>query len=91
MGSADGVAAHILEQLQLMAKGRFVYRGPEGTQVVMVADAPEFTRNSVEEESLSGDKFDGSDAENGLVRVTEAGSGPDPCDRLVERRAFRAP
>ena len=81
VGGADGVDAHILEELYLMAQGRTVDGGSEGAEVVVVADTLELGELAVEEEALLGDIFDGADAEAGVIVVelsavdTQCGTG----------------
>ena len=50
-----------------------------------------FSYAKMQEKALPRHQFDGPDTENRLVGIAEAGTGIDLRNRLVERRAFRAP
>ena len=70
----NGIAAHILEQEQLVAQGGTIDGCAQGAQVVMVAHAAEFAPLSVQIEAPLGDDLNGSDAETGGVSVDQAGA-----------------
>ena len=69
VGGADSVAAHILEQRQLAAKGGHIDGGTQRAEVVMITYSLKLAMLAVEEEALVGHKFDASDAEAGDVFV----------------------
>ena len=54
MGGTDGIAAHILEHLQLVTQGRHIDGGAQRAQVVMVAHALELTMPAIKVEALVG-------------------------------------
>ena len=66
---ADGVAAHLLQERELVAQGGAVDRGAERAQVVVVAHALDLPQFSIQVESLLGDEIDGADTEAGLIFV----------------------
>ena len=67
--SADGIAAHVLEDAQLPADGRFVHGGAERAEVVVQADAFDLPALPVQFEAAFGGHGNAPDAENRLVPV----------------------
>ena len=57
MGSAYGIAAHILEHGYLTAQGRLIDGRTERSEVMVVAHALKLTGLSIEEEPFLGDIF----------------------------------
>ena len=91
VGCADGIAAHILQKVELMPKGGNIDGGAERAEVMMVADALELAALTVEIESLFRYELYGADAETGLVDILKAAAVINPCDGGVESRRLRGP
>ena len=77
VGSADGVAAHLFEQSELVTESGLVDGAAQGTQVMVVAYAPYLAHLAVEEESLVRNDFDGTDTESGGVFIYLLASIPN--------------
>ena len=84
MGGADGIAAHIFQDFDLMPEGRNADRRPQRAQVVVHADTLEFHRLPVEEESLPVNEFGLADAEDGHLFVQQFPAGINGGDGLVK-------
>ena len=91
MGRADGVGAHLLQQLDLVAERRPVDGGPQRAQVMVVADALEFRRTAVQKETFFGDILQRADAERRIVFVEHLAVTLDPCAGRVEDRGAGRP
>ena len=91
MGSAYGIAAHILEHGYLTAQGRFIDGRTEWSEVMVVAHALKLTGLSIEEEPFLGDIFYAADTENSLISVNQNLSVEKPGYRLVQNRSLRRP
>ena len=91
VGGADGVAAHVLEDGELVAEGTHIDRRPERAKVVVVADAAKLAQPTVEEKSLVGHHLDAAHTEARFVSVAEHAFGVDFCHGAVEMRRFGRP
>ena len=69
MAGADGIAAHLLEELNLTLKGADVDRAAERSEVGMIADAIDPHMFSVQEKSFIGVELDRADAERCFITV----------------------
>ena len=72
MRCTNGIAAHVLEQKQLMAKRRTIDGRTQRTQAVMIAHAAEFASLSVQIEAPLGNDLDASDTETRCIGVDQA-------------------
>ena len=69
MRCAYGVAAHILEHLELMAYCRAVHGSSQRTEVVVIAHTAKFGHFAIKEKAFFGHKFYGAYAYAGAVAV----------------------
>lgn len=87
MGGADGIAAHVLEELEFPAEEVGRPCAADGATFPVFADAEKFGDLAIEVEAGGGVPLDGADAEAGaeLVGFAEAG------DEGIESGSFDAP
>ena len=69
MGCPDGIAAHILQQFELMPNSRAIHSSSERTKVVVIAHTAEFSHFAVQEKAFFGNVFQFTHAYSGLVAV----------------------
>ncbi len=69
VAGAEGIAAHLPQQLELPLEGPHVDRRAQGAQVVMIADAVELEMLAVDQQPLVGVVLHGTHAEGGLVGI----------------------
>ena len=92
MCGADSVAAHVLEQFELMTECRPVDGGAERPEIVVIAHTLEFTQLAVEIEPMFGNHLYRAYAESCIVTVEFcAVCIKDTCHGMVERRTLRRP
>ena len=65
----DGIAAHVLQYPYLSPDSCLVHGSPQRSQVVVVADTPQFHRFSVQEKAFAGDNLYRTDAEARTILV----------------------
>ena len=78
MRGADGVAAHVLQGLDLSDEGTFVDGSPQGTEVVVQTDTLQLARHAVQLETTL----------LGALHCTDAELLTDFIDRLAVSHVF---
>ena len=84
--SADGVAAHLLEDLELALDGAAVDGRTQCSEIVMVADSVELHLAAIEQETLFHIPFADADAETGLRPVVAVAGSQRGAERIEMRR-----